>query len=213
MTKKANEMMRILGRNNSVNVIKVLWCATELGLEFERADIGGAFGGNDEPEYLLKNPMGRVPTIEVDGHIMWESQAIVRYLAARHGIGSLMPEDLAERAKSDLWMDWYTAHLHTSMTTIFWGLVRTPEAKRDNDAINDAKIEAGKMWSVLDKHLAGRNFVGGKTLTMGDIPAGAAAFRYYTLVDDRPTMPHLDRWYASLGERTPYKTHAMNPLS
>ena len=77
-------MMKILGRNNSVNVIKVLWCATELGLEFERTDVGGAFGGNDQPEYLEKNPMGRVPTVEVDGHILWESQAIVRYLAAKH---------------------------------------------------------------------------------------------------------------------------------
>lgn len=76
MTKETNDIMRILGRNNSVNVIKVLWCAAELGLEFERDDIGGAFGGNDEPEYLAKNPMGRVPTVEVNGHIMWESHVI-----------------------------------------------------------------------------------------------------------------------------------------
>ncbi len=206
-------MMKVLGRNNSVNVIKILWCATELGLEFERTDIGGSFGGNDQADYLAKNPMGRVPTVEVDGNILWESQAIVRYLAAKYGMGSLMPEDLGERAKSDLWMDWYTAHLHPSMTTIFWGLVRTPEASRDKDAINAAKVEAGKMWALLDKHLADRNFVGGSALTVGDIPAGAAAFRYYTLVDDRPAMPHLDRWYASLGERNAYKTHAMNPLS
>ena len=133
--------------------------------------------------------MGRVPAVEVDGHILWESQAIVRYLAAKHGIGTLMPEDLGERAKSDLWMDWYTAHLHPSMTTIFWGLVRTPEAVRNNDAIEAAKVEAGQMWSILDQHLAGREYVAGDSLTIGDIPAGAAAFRYYTLVEERPAMP------------------------
>ena len=81
-------MLKILGRNNSVNVIKVLWCAAELGLDFDRSDIGGAFGGNDQPEYLAKNPMGRVPTVEDGDLVLWESQAIVRYLAATHGIGT-----------------------------------------------------------------------------------------------------------------------------
>ena len=206
-------MLKILGRNNSVNVIKVLWCAAELGLDFDRTDIGGAFGGNDQPEYLAKNPMGRVPTVEDGDLILWESQAIVRYLAATHGIGTLWPEDPGERALSDLWMDWYTAHLHPPMTTIFWGLVRTVEANRDNDAIAAAKVEAGKLWSVLDQHLEGRGFVNGGQLTIGDFPVGAAAFRYYSLVEERPAMPNLDRWYAALGERPAYRTHVMNPLS
>ena len=206
-------MLKILGRNNSVNVIKVLWCAAELGRDFDRADIGGVFGGNDQPEYLAKNPMGRVPTVEDGDLVLWESQAIVRYLAATHGIGTLWPEDPGERALSDLWMDWYTAHLHPPMTTIFWGLVRTVEANRDNDAIAAAKVEAGKLWSVLDQHLEGRDFVNGRQLTIGDFPAGAAAFRYYSLVEERPAMPNLDRWYAALGERPAYRTHVMNPLS
>ena len=206
-------MLKILGRNNSVNVIKVLWCAAELGLDFDRADIGGVFGGNDQPEYLAKNPMGRVPTVEDGDLVLWESQAIVRYLAATHGIGTLWPEDPGERALSDLWMDWYTAHLHPPMTTIFWGLVRTVEANRDNDAIAAAKVEAGKLWSVLDQHLEGRDFVNGRQLTIGDFPAGAAAFRYYSLVEERPTMPNLDRWYAALCEMPAYRKHVMNPLS
>jgi len=206
-------MLKVLGRNNSVNVIKVLWCAAELGLDFIRTDIGGAFGGNDQPEYLAKNPMGRVPTVEDGDLILWESQAIVRYLAATHGIGTLWPEDPGERALSDLWMDWYTAHLHPPMTTIFWGLVRTVEANRDNNAIAAAKVEAGKLWSVLDQHLEGRDFVNGRQLTIGDFPAGAAAFRYYSLVEERPAMPNLDRWYAALGEMPAYRKHVMNPLS
>tara|TARA_B100000676_G_scaffold236740_1_gene236691 strand:- start:693 stop:1313 length:621 start_codon:yes stop_codon:yes gene_type:complete len=206
-------MLKVLGRNNSVNVIKVLWCAAELGLDFIRTDIGGAFGGNDQPEYLAKNPMGRVPTVEDGDLILWESQAIVRYLAATHGIGTLWPEDPGERALSDLWMDWYTAHLHPPMTTIFWGLVRTVEANRDNNAIAAAKVDAGKLWSVLDQHLEGRDFVNGRQLTIGDFPAGAAAFRYYSLVEERPAMPNLDRWYAALGEMPAYRKHVMNPLS
>ncbi|MEE2689735.1 MAG: glutathione S-transferase family protein [Pseudomonadota bacterium] len=206
-------MLKILGRSNSINVIKVLWCAAELDLDFERTDIGGAFGGNDRPEYIAKNPMGRVPTIEVGDFFLWESQAIVRYLSATHGAGTLWPTDPRERAMSDLWMDWYTAHLHPPMTTIFWGLVRTPEADRDPDAIAAAEIEAGKLWSILDRHLGGRAFVNGERLTIGDIPAGAAAFRYYSLVEDRPALPNLDKWYASLRERPPYRTHVMKPLS
>lgn len=206
-------MLKILGRNNSVNVIKVLWCAAELGLSFDRTDIGGAFGGNDQPDYLAKNPMGRVPTIDDNGLILWESQTIVRYLAAKHGIGTLWPEDFGERAKSEIWMDWYAGHLHVPMTTIFWGLVRTAEAARDNDAIARAMEEAGALWSVLDRELKGKGFVHGEQLTVGDIPVGAAAFRYYSLVGDRPVMPNLDRWYASLSERPGYKLHAMNPLS
>lgn len=206
-------MLRILGRNNSINVIKVLWCAEELGLAFDRVDIGGAFGGNDKPDYRAKNPMGRVPTIEDDGLILWESQTIVRYLAAKHGVGTLWIEDPGRRAKCEIWMDWYISHLHAPMTVIFWGLVRTPEAERDMAAIGKATTEAGTLWSLLDKHLADTPFVGGETLTTGDIPVGAAAFRYYSLVRDRPAMPHLDRWYAALGKRPAYRKHAMNPLT
>jgi glutathione S-transferase len=206
-------MLTILGRNNSVNVIKVLWCAAELGLSFNRTDIGGVFGGNDQPDYLAKNPMGRVPTIDDNGLILWESQTIVRYLAAKHGVGTLWPEDLGELAKSEIWMDWYTSHLHVPMTTIFWGLVRIAEADRDNDAIARAMEEAGVLWSILDRALEGKSFVRGDQLTVGDIPVGAAAFRYYTLVEDRPVMPNLDRWFAALGERPGYKLHAMNALS
>ena len=206
-------MLKIFGRKNSVNVIKVLWCATELGLKFERTDIGGPYGGNDQPDYLAKNPMGRVPTIEDHGLILWESHSIVRYLGAKYGDGSLYPNEHGERSKSELWMDWYSSHLNPLMTTIFWGLVRTGETDRDNEAISRAVEEAGCLWVILDQHLKGTRFVGGDRLTIGDIPVGAAAFRYYTLVKERPDLPNLDRWYADLSERPAYEIHAMTPLS
>ena len=98
-------MLRIWGRRNSINVQKVLWCCGELGLDYERIDAGGVFGLTRDPEYLALNPNGLVPTISDDGFVLWESNAIVRYLAARHGSGTLWPEDLRERADAERWMD------------------------------------------------------------------------------------------------------------
>ncbi len=91
-------MLKILGRKNSSNVQKVLWCCDELGLEFEREDVGGQFGKNRGPEYLALNPNGLVPTIIDDGFILWESNSIIRYLAVRYGNGELNPTDLQARA-------------------------------------------------------------------------------------------------------------------
>ncbi len=206
-------MLRILGRKNSVNVIKVLWCAEELGLAFEQTDLGGPFGGTDTPEFRAMNPMGKVPVIDDDGVVLWESHTIVRYLAARYGRGALSPEDPAARAQAEIWMDWALAHLHGPVTTIFWNLVRYPEERRDPQAVAEATREAAELWAVLDRHLSGRRFVAGDELTVGDIPAGAQAYRWYSLVEDRPRTPHLDAWYARLAERPAYRRHAMQPLS
>src|SRR5262245_38784530 len=99
-------MLKIWGRISSVNVQKVVWCADELGLAYERTDVGGAYGGNDKPEYLAKNPNGLIPVIEDEGFVLYESNAIVRYLAAKHATGSLWPAELAKRADVDRWMEW-----------------------------------------------------------------------------------------------------------
>ena len=88
----------IWGRTNSINVQNVLWCCGELGIPFRRIDVGGRFGGNSELAYLRLNPNGLVPTISDGGFVLWESNAIVRYLAARCGMGPLCPEDLTEQA-------------------------------------------------------------------------------------------------------------------
>jgi glutathione S-transferase len=103
---KENDPMKIWGRANSINVIKVLWCADECGLKYEREDVGGAFGGNDQKWYLDMNPNGVVPTIDVGGRIIWESNSAVRYLAAKHAAGTLWPTDPGLRSEADRWMDW-----------------------------------------------------------------------------------------------------------
>src|ERR1700722_20285134 len=128
-------MLKIWGRNTSSNVQKAMFAVGELGLAHERIDIGGAFGKNREPAYLAMNPNGLVPTLEEDGFVLWESNAIIRYLAASHGVGSLCPSNPAARADVERWMDWQVTTIQQGMTTAFWGLVRTPPDKRDLAAI------------------------------------------------------------------------------
>ena len=86
-------MLKLWGRVNSINVQKVLWALEELKVPYERTDAGMAFGVVNEPFYKKMNPNSRVPTIDDDGFVLWESNAIVRYLAAKHGAGSLYPND------------------------------------------------------------------------------------------------------------------------
>lgn len=205
-------MITILGRLTSGNVMKPMWVLEELGMTYERVDIGGAFGGNDQPEYLEKNPMGLVPTLDDDGFIMWESNAITRYLAEKYARGTLYPEDPQVRATADTWMDWKLTAINAMMRPIFWGLVRTPETERNYTEI-DAAIQQGiKLWAMLDKHLGGRQYIAGDELTMGDIPLGPQLHRWMMLVENRPAMPNLDAWYQRLTERPAYQKVCMIPL-
>src|SRR5215469_16904211 len=119
-------MIKIWGRNTSVNVQKVMWAVGELELPHERIDIGGSFGKNKEPAYLAMNPNGLVPTLEEDGFLLWESNSIVRYLAAKYGAGKLEPADAHARARASSWMDWQLTVAHPPLTPVFWGLIRSP---------------------------------------------------------------------------------------
>ncbi|MFQ6018138.1 MAG: glutathione S-transferase family protein [Kiloniellaceae bacterium] len=206
-------MLRIWGRINSVNVQKAMWCIGELGLAHERIDAGGRFGGNDEDWYLDMNPNGLVPTIDDDGVVLWESNTIVRYLAAKYGTGTLCPASPERRADAEKWMDWQQTALLPPITTIFWGLVRTPPDERDPGAIEEATRQAGRTLRVLDRHLAGRAYVLGSSFTMADIPVGAMAYRWYALDVAHPDRPHLRAWYGRLCEREAYRRHVMIPLS
>ncbi len=205
-------MIRILGRRTSGNVMKPLWAAEELGIEYEQVDIGGRFGGNRDPQYLALNPMGLVPTL-VDGElVLWESNAITRYLAEKFGQGSLWPTDRSRRAVADQWMDWQQTAIAPMMQPIFWGLVRTPAEERDEARIR-AGIERGiELWGMLDRHLAERAFVAGDAFTMGDIPLGPQVHRWLSLVEDRPSMPNLEAWYGRLTERPPFRKHVLIPI-
>ena len=119
-------MLKVWGRATSSNVQKVMWLVGELELPHERVDVGGAFGGNDTPEFLAMNPNGLVPTVEDAGVVLWESHAIVRYLALKHAKGTICPDDLGARAMADRWMDWLVTTVNPNWGIMFGGLVRTP---------------------------------------------------------------------------------------
>ena len=200
-------MLKILGRKTSSNVQKVLWCCSELNIPFEREDIGGPFGKNNTPEYLAQNPNGLVPTIDDEGFVLWESNAIVRYLCAKHGAGKLWPTDLAQRADADRWMDWQQTTLAPPMGVLFRGLLRQPPEMIDAEQMNGAMLKATAAMRILDTQLALHAFVAGDMLSMGDIALGNAAHRWFSLPRERPELPHVARWYARLNDRPAYRQH------
>ena len=193
--------LRIWGRLSSVNVQKVAWCADELGLDYERIDAGGKFGRNGTPEYLAMNPNGLVPVIEDDGFVLAESNAIVRYLAARHREAGLWPEDLRQRAEVDRWMEWQSTELTPATKDAFWQLIRTPQDKRDAAAIEASRAKTEHYAGILDGVLASRPYVAGRAFTAADIVCGCAVHRWLNLPIARTTRPVLERWYASLKSR------------
>ena len=205
-------MLKILGRNTSSNVQKVLWCCGELALPFERADLGGPFGGNKEPAYLALNPNGLIPTVDDEGFVLWESNAIVRYLSAKHGTGTLYPSDARVRADADRWMDWQATTLGPALTPLFLGLIRTPPDKRDNALIEAHRQKTAAAFEILDRHLAGRRYMAGDSLTMGDIPLGIMAYRWFSFAVERPEHKNARAWYERLTERPAFRQHVMIPI-
>jgi glutathione S-transferase len=207
--------LTIWGRANSVNVQKVLWCLSELGLAYERIDAGMAFGKNHEPVYLAMNPNGRVPTLVEGDFVLWESNSIMRYLVLAHGQGSpLYPQAPKQRAGVDRWLDWTLSTLQPVDRPVFWALVRTPVEKRDMVAIqNDADAEA-VQWRIVDAQLATRRFIEGDDFTIADIALGAYARRWFGVEGIRkPQLAHLERWFARLADRAGFRQFIAPPMS
>ena len=194
-------MLKIWGRTSSSNVMKVLWACRELGVPFDRVDAGGSFGKTDSPEYRAMNPNGLVPTIEDDGFVLWESNACVRYLAAKHGDGGLWPSDPRQRADADRWMDWQQTTLGPAFTPIFFQLVRTPEPQRDLKAVSAAAEKTGQLLRVLEERLGRQDCIAGSRLTVGDIPYGPLLHRWFQLPFDKPSLPKVEAWYRRMRER------------
>ncbi len=205
-------MLKILGRNTSTNVQKVLWCCDEIGLAYEREDYGGPFGKNDQPEYLALNPNGRVPTL-IDGDlVLWESNSIVRYLAATHDPGGLIPDAPASRALVERWMDWELSTATRPHAEVFRQLIRVEPADRDAAAIAANSAAWTSAMTILDAQLEDNDFVAGERLSCADLVLGPNVYRYLNLDIARPGLPHLASWYARLGERTHYRLLVMIEL-
>jgi len=207
-------MLKIWGRKNSINVQKVMWAVGELALPHERIDIAGAFGGNREPAYLALNPNGLVPTLQEDDFVLWESNAIVRYLAGKYGAGTLEPADARARGHANQWMDWQLSVLAPAIFDLFWGLIRTPPEQRNQAAIDASRAKTTDAFRIADAALAERAFLAGDGFCMGDIPAAIVGYRFRELVPERPALPHFERWYAAIAQRPAFREHILSiPLT
>lgn len=196
--------MQLYGRKSSINVQKVLWCLGELGLaegvDYHRIDAGLQFGVNDTRDYLALNPNGLVPTL-IDGErVVWESNTILRYLAAARGADTLLPVDAGERSEVERWMDWQLG-MWTTLRVAFLGLTRTPEPQRDHGAIRASFAEAARLLRIVDERLNTQNYLALRRFTLADIGVALAAHRWYGLNDrcrallpSQPDMPALARW-------------------
>jgi glutathione S-transferase len=203
----------VWGRITSSNVMKVLWGLAELDQPFERIDAGGSFGKTDTPEYRAMNPNGLVPTLQEGSFSLWESNAILRYLATVHaGDRPLWPADPRARANIDRWMDAQQTLLNRPMSAVFWGLVRTPPEKRDLKAVAAAIEDTARIWGIIEARLVQHDYIAGPDFTLCDIPWGVHAHRWFGmnyLGLTRPELPALRAWHDRLCRRHGYQRHVV----
>ena len=206
-------MIKIWGRRNSINVMKVLWCADELALEYEQIDAGMAFGVVTDDAYKSKNPNSKVPCLEDGDVVLWESNTMVRYLAAKYGLDTMCPSDPAQRGNAEKWMDWQLTTPYADITYLFWGLVRNSPTHQDSDLQAEAARNLDGHWAIVDQALAGSEFLNGDQLSIADIPLGCLVWRWKNLQIQRAEFKHLDAWYERLQARAAYQKNVMLPLT
>ena len=202
-------MITVYGRRNSGNVQKVLWALNELGLAYTRVDVGGSFGGTDNADYLAMNPNRKVPVLKDGDLVLFESNTIVRYLAARYGQDSLWPADPAARAAQEKWMDWQLSTLDPLLGPTFVATIKTLPAERDAALIASRAKALAAGFAEVDAVLAEHPYLSGGQFGLADIVLGAMLNRYRLLPIERPPQPHLDAWFSRLAERPAFQRHVM----
>ena len=202
-------MLIVHGRAYSSNVQIVMWAIGELGLAHERRDAGHKFGGLDTPEFLAMNPMGRVPVLQDGDVTLFESAAILRYLASRYGDSDFWPTDPAARAQLDQWAEWTKNTLAPSVNPIYMHQVVADPAAYDPAKVAPFAAEAGRLAQMLDARLGDGPWLAGDTFTFADIAVGHTLWRYFGLDFDRPDTTNLSAYHARLKERPAYQTHGM----
>ncbi|MBO0734967.1 MAG: glutathione S-transferase family protein [Alphaproteobacteria bacterium] len=207
-------MLKIWGRATSSNVQKVLWCCAELGIEYERVDLGGPFGGNQDPEYLAMNPNGLVPTVKDGDLILWESNTICRYLCATRNGEHLYPTgSAATRSHVERWMDWQLSSIGPPMGTLLFGLIRTRPEQRDHAAIEAARRKAVASWMIVEDALEDRPYLAGQELSLAEITLGTLVYRWHAFPIERPQLTNLKAWYERLRQRPAFKKHIEIPIT
>jgi glutathione S-transferase len=205
--------MIVYGRRSSINVQKVLWTLAELGKSFERKTVGGSFGGNDAAEFRAMNPNGLVPVLRDGDIVMFESNAIVRYLSARYGIGSLWPTDPLALAMAEQWMEWAQTTVGPPMGALFMNQVRTPPERADRKVMADSEARLQSVLGFAEAALCKNDWFAGSAFSMGDIVLGCFRWRLEGLNWRKPSTPRLDDWFARLKLRPAYKQWVMVPVS
>jgi len=206
-------MLRILGRPNSYNAQKVLWLLEELGTPFTLELYGLDHGGNHTPDYRKLNPNELVPTLIEDGFVLWESNSILRYLAAKDPEQRFLPKNPHDRAHGDRWLDWALTTLTPSITPAFAQIVRMKPAERDAKKIAESVAKANHCMGILDRYLGETPYLGGSAFSIGDIPVGILTYRFHELPIERGAFGHVEAWYKRLAERPAYRKRVMIGLS
>jgi glutathione S-transferase len=206
-------MLTVYGRATSSNVQLVMWGIAELGLAHQRLDYGHVHGGTDTPEYRAMNPRGLVPVLRDGDLVVWESCAILRYLAAQYGDGgAFWPADPGQRVPVDMWAEWGKNELAQSFTVpIFWSRVRTAAKDRDTAALTAAIARFESHLELLEAQLEARAFVIGDDLTVADIVIGHLLFRWFDIDVPRLPRPAVEAYYQRLAQRPAYRRHVMVP--
>ena len=205
--------IEVFSRRNASNVLPVMWTIGELGLPHIRRDVGGSFGGTDTANYLAMNPNGRIPTIRDGDFVLWESNAIVRYLCRRYDKGNiLLPETEEGYALADQWMDWHKTTLYPPCIDLVWALVRTEPVVRDRGRIAALLSKTEELLAVLEGRLGESGHVAADRLTMADIPLGTLIHRYLNLEVERRPFPRIGAWHRRLAERPAFAEHVMFPF-
>ncbi|WP_034105485.1 glutathione S-transferase family protein [Pseudomonas lurida] len=203
----------LYGHMKSSNVMKVVWLMDELGLDYERIDLGNVFGGLEEDDYRGMNPTSLVPTL-VDGDFtIWESNAVMRYLCNAYAPTSpLYPAAPKLRALVDQWLDCQQTQLTRPQTVVFFQLIRTAPEKRDTSALETAIREAGKVWGWIEQRLATHEYISGQTMTIADIAWAVHAHRWLNMDFDRAELPNLKAWYARMLKHESYRQKWAGPV-
>lgn len=205
-------MLTIWGRTNSINVQKPLMALEELGLAYKRIDAGLQFGVNTTPEFLAMNPNAVVPLIDDEGFILWESNAITRYLARKYGAGKLYPDDVYAQANQDRWMDWQHTSLVNPINGCFAPLIRKVGDQRP-ESIDAARAKAEEKLAMLDAWLDGKTWIGGDFFGCAECVLGPSVHRWYHLPVERQSHAHVERWLAALMARPSARKIIIEPIT
>lgn len=202
-------MIKVWGRVSSSNVQAVMWCLAELDLDYSRLDAGFTYGVVNTAEYRAINPNGKVPTLQ-DGtnKPIWESGAILRYLAHRYGNDPFWPSDPSARVHVDQWAEWAKINVALEFTSpIFWQVVRTPSSRRNQSAIEAAVASLSKNLAIAEAQLESNQYLAGDSFTLADIQFAHCLYRYFDIDIDRESMPNLERYYALIEKRAAFQKH------